>query len=460
MTNLILTNGLNFFQEMGFQLCKVIFSDLFGVFFILVLGYLLGRIVIKGVSLGSAGVFIIALVVGIIIKEVQPSINEALQSAFGTTVKVAADGTTKVEANLAMGWMTDKGAASTGFTMVKNIGLALFVTSVGLIAGPKFFRNFKSKAVAYIALGAIIVASATLCCVVITLADNNLDPATATGLLMGSLTSTPGFSAAQIVFDAQKQTVSAANGAAYPFGVLGVVFFVQIMPKIMRADMNKERALLLKVGAPKSANIDEPDQVNKDANAGEGEQVKKPKKLFELDKFGLCIFAVTVILGYVLGSISLKFSESIIFNLTSTGGFLIIGLIFGHFGKIGRLSLKVPDATLKVFREFGLVLFLTGSGFEGGLKFLELVSANPLVFLYGVIMTLIPMVIGFIVAKFGFKLCLLNNLGSITGGMTSTPALGSLINVAETEDVASAYAATYPIALILLVFVPQIMALL
>ena len=440
MTGLLLTQGLNFFQEMGLQLCKVIFSDLFGVFLILVLGYLLGRIKVKGVSLGSAGVFIMALVAGIVIKAVQPSLNEALAETFGTNAAG--------KANLAMGWMTDAGKASTSFTMVKNIGLALFVTSVGLIAGPKFFRNFKSKAVAYIALGGIIVVSATVCCIVLTLADKNLDAATATGLLMGSLTSTPGFSAAQGVFADQSAQVAAANGAAYPFGVLGVVFFVQLMPKILRSNMETERTLLLKNGAPKSGNIDEL------------EEVKKPEKLFELDKFGLCIFSITVLLGYLLGSITFKFSESILFNLTSTGGFLIIGLLFGHLGKIGKLSLKVPDATLKVFREFGLVLFLAGSGFEGGLAFLQLVSANPLVFLYGVIMTLVPMIIGFIIAKFCFKLCLLNNLGSITGGMTSTPALGSLIAVAETEDVASAYAATYPIALILLVFVPQIMALL
>lgn len=443
MTSLFLTQGLNFFQEMGLQLCKIIFSDLFGVFFILVIGYLLGRIAIKGVSLGSAGVFIMALVAGIVVKAVQPSINEALAEAFGTNAAG--------KANLAMGWMTGSGTdakASTSFTMVKNIGLALFVTSVGLIAGPKFFRNFKSKAVAYIGLGAIIVASATVCCIIITLVDKNLGAAKATGLLMGSLTSTPGFSAAQGVFADQSKQVAAANGAAYPFGVLGVVFFVQLLPKILRADMGKERTLLLKSGAPKSVNIDEL------------QEVKQPEKLFELDKFGLCIFSITVLFGYLLGAITLKFSESIIFNLTSTGGFLIIGLLFGHLGKIGKLSLKVPDATLKVFREFGLVLFLAGSGFEGGLAFLELVSANPLVFLYGVIMTLVPMVVGFIIAKFCFKLCLLNNLGSITGGMTSTPALGSLINVAETEDVASAYAATYPIALILLVFVPQIMSLL
>lgn len=432
MTNLFCTAGLSFFEEMGLQLLKVFYSDLFGVFLILLLGYMLGRIMIKGVSLGSAGVFIMALVVGIIVKEIQPAINDSLKSMFG-------------ESAYQMSWMTSAGKASTAFTTVKNIGLALFVTSVGLIAGPKFFRNFKSKAAAYIILGVVIIASATLTCITITAIDKGLDAATATGLLMGSLTSTPGFSAAQGVFAEKSGIVAAANGAAYPFGVLGVVLFVQLLPKILRADMGKERELLLKQGAPKGGDIDEVTEV------------KKPEKLFELDKFGLCIFSLTVIFGFILGSISFKFSESVIFNLTSTGGYLIIGLLFGHFGKIGNFSLRVPDSTLKVFRELGLVFFLAGSGFEGGLQFLELVSSNWIVFFYGILFTLIPMIIGFIIAKFCFKLCLLNNLGSITGGMTSTPALGSLIAVSESEDVASAYAATYPIALILLVFVPQVM---
>ena len=55
---------------------------------------------------------------------------------------------------------------------------------------------------------------------------------------------------------------------------------------------------------------------------------------------------------------------------------------------------------------------------------------------------------------------MLNNLGSITGVMTSTPALGTLINVAGTDDVASAYAATYPIALVCVVLVSQFIILL
>ncbi len=443
MNPMLCTKGLSFFEEMWFQLCKVMVSDIFGVFLILLLGYLLGRIKIKGVSLGSAGVFIMAIAIGIAATYLQGSINEALLARFGTK----ANG----DALLKMSWFSGVGAAtsvSAKFSLVKSMGLALFVTAVGLIAGPKFFRNFKSKAVAYIVLGAVIICTGTVTAVLITIIGD-ADPAIITGLLMGSLTSTPGFSAAQNVFSEQQAMVAAANGAAYPFGVIGVVLFVQLVPKMLRADMSKERELMALQGAPKGGDIDEVSEVAQPA-----------KKLFEIDKFGICIFALTVILGNIVGSISFKLSESIVFNLTATGGFLLVGLLFGHFGKIGRVSLRVPDSTLKVFRELGLVMFLTGSGFEGGLKFLELVSDMPIVFLYGVIMTIAPMIVGFFVAKYGFKLCLLNNLGSITGGMTSTPALGSLISVAESEDVASAYAATYPIALILLVFVPQIMNLL
>ena len=74
-------------------------------------------------------------------------------------------------------------------------------------------------------------------------------------------------------------------------------------------------------------------------------------------------------------------------------------------------------------------------------------------------MTVLPMIIGFFFAKYVLKLCLLNNLGSLTGGMTSTPALGTLINVAETDDVASSYAATYPVALIAVVLISQFIIL-
>ena len=75
-------------------------------------------------------------------------------------------------------------------------------------------------------------------------------------------------------------------------------------------------------------------------------------------------------------------------------------------------------------------------------------------------MTTIPMFVGFLIAFVLLKLPLLNCLGSITGGMTSTPALGTLISVAKSDDVASAYAATYPVALICVVLAAQFISML
>ena len=101
------------------------------------------------------------------------------------------------------------------------------------------------------------------------------------------------------------------------------------------------------------------------------------------------------------------------------------------------------------------MLFLIGAGVDGGVNLVSAVGDDPAIivwgFLGGVVMTMIPMVVGYIFGNKVLKLPLLNNLGSITGGMTSTPALGTLIATADTDDVAGAYASTYPIALVLIV---------
>ena len=77
-------------------------------------------------------------------------------------------------------------------------------------------------------------------------------------------------------------------------------------------------------------------------------------------------------------------------------------------------------------------------------------------FVYGVIITLISMIVGYFFASSALKLQLMTTLAAITGGMTSTPALGTLIALAGSEEVASAYAATYPFALICVVLATQI----
>lgn len=396
----------------GILSIKTISFLVFCVFVIAGLGYLLGRITIKGVSLGTAGVFIVALLFGAF-----------LYTPLANQLKVG--GATYV---------------SNALKIVENLGLILFVTSVGFIAGPSFFGDLKKNFKSYILLGVIIILVGGLSCAGCIIFDNkvygrDLEEVAAmlVGLLSGSLTSTPAFSAAKATVTQggaidYEAIVAVGHGIAYLFGVVGVVLFVQLVPKFAKADMDVERAKLSE-SAPEA-----------------------PSKLtgseLDLDPFGFCAFSLVAVLGVFFGSF--KFGN---FSLTTTGGCLILSLIFGHFQKIGKVSIMPQEATLKVFRELGLMLFLIGAGVAGGASFVK--YFEWVYFIYGIIMTLLPMIIGYIFAKFVLKLNLLNNLGSICGGMTSTPALGTLIGTAGTEKVAGAYASTYPIALVAVVLVSQ-----
>lgn len=400
----------------------------FCLFAIMAVGYSIGRIEIKGISLGTAGVFIVALLFGALF---YGDLAVQLPEYTGSALKI-----------------------------VENIGLILFVTSVGFIAGPKFFGNMKKNFKSYVLLGLVIILAggiSAVACIYFGRAmgetDNAKFASMVAGLLSGALTSTPAFSAAKATVAAQypsdlaaeyEAIVSVGNGISYIFGVVGVVLFVQLMPKILKADMEVERAKLTVA-----------------SETGAKKKVYNGK-LIEMDSYGIMPFALAAVIGIIVGMIKIPLSaqglSGTTFALTTTGGCLLMALIFGHFGRCGKINLMPPTTTLKVFRELGLVLFLMGAGIAGGAKFVEYFEL--MYFVYGAIMTILPLIIGFIFAKYVLKLSLLNTLGSITGGMTSTPALGTLIHVAGTEDVAAAYAATYPIALIAVVIVSQFVIIL
>lgn len=391
---------------------------LFFMFAIIFIGYLIGKINIKGVSLGTAAIFIVALVFG---------------HFKGVTV-----GYEGHEGCIA-GWAEKLGTIDTWFKIIQNIGLILFVTSVGLIAGPTFFKNLKKNAKSYILLGLLIIASGSLVTALITILVPNMTSAMAVGLMSGALTSTPAFAAAQGALEGSEfySEIAVGHAVAYPFGVIGVVLFVQIIPRLLKANMDHEKSLLAPVG-----DFDGEKSIS--------------TKLFTLDKFGCGAFALTVMVGLILGSITIPLPGGSSFSLGATGGPLIMGLIFGHFGHIGKLDLKVKEHLLSIFQEFGLVLFLIGAGIEGGAAFVDTLRVyGGLLFVWGALMTIVPLLVGFFFAKYVLKLSLLNNLGSITGGMTSTPALGALIQSSGTSNVASAYAATYPIALVSVVLASQ-----
>jgi putative transport protein len=187
-----------------------------------------------------------------------------------------------------------------------------------------------------------------------------------------------------------------------------------------------------------------------------------PKRRFVVDSLGLCALAFVLVVGVLVGAFRLPLTPAgysgVTFSLTSTGGVLLTGLVVGHVGHIGPVDVSFSQPTLKSLRELGLVLFLVGAGVSGGMRFAQYFKWDY--FFFGIAITVVPMVAAYLFARFVLKMDLLNNLGSIAGGMTSTPALGSLISLSGTDDVASAYAATYPITLIGVVISSQLLVLL
>ena len=121
---------------------------LLGAFFIAFLGYALGSIKIKGVSLGTAGVFLMALLCGYLFT--LPGLQ---------TVPILAK--FYIESG--------KAAAVTDYKFIESVGLVLFVTGVGFIAGPNFFHDLKKNAKSYVPLGAIIILIGSVCTVLFAL---------------------------------------------------------------------------------------------------------------------------------------------------------------------------------------------------------------------------------------------------------------------------------------------------
>ena len=168
-------------------------SNLMIVALTMTIGYLLGRVKVKGLSLGTSGILLAALVLG----------------HFGFVVSPD----------------------------IKNIGLACFVTAVGIIAGPTFFENFKKGALQYIFLGFLTIGIGAAVCVAV-IRISGLPTPLALGLLNGALTSTPGLAAA---LEATGDPIASVGyGIAYPFGVLGVVLFVQVLPTLLKTDASLE----------------------------------------------------------------------------------------------------------------------------------------------------------------------------------------------------------------------------
>ncbi|MDE6183329.1 MAG: transporter, partial [Rikenellaceae bacterium] len=162
----------------------------FALFVIVALGFMLGRIKIKGISLDVSAVIFVALLFG----------------HFGVVIPGA----------------------------LSDFGMVLFIFTIGIQAGPGFFRSFRTKGQSLVVISVVIVAVAVLSALAMR-AVFGLSQAETVGILTGALTSTPGLATAKEI--AGDQT-AVAYGIAYPFGVIGVILFVKLLPRLCRVDLD------------------------------------------------------------------------------------------------------------------------------------------------------------------------------------------------------------------------------
>lgn len=528
------------------MLTDLLNSSYFALFLIVALGFILGRIKFKGLSLDVSAVIFIALLFG----------------HFGVIIPKE----------------------------LGNFGLVLFIFTIGIQAGPGFFDSFRQKGKVLILVTLFIVGSACIAGLGMKYLLN-IDIPSIVGLIAGALTSTPGLAVA--IDSTQSPQASIAYGIAYPFGVIGVILFVKILPKILRINLDKEveriesernekfpalttgtfkvtnptlfgrtlaqvnlrsmtgavvsrikhdgqlsiptaqtvlaeSDLIKAVGTESSMEqltvlmgekleedlpldttqviesilltnksvigkslgylnlqqnfgctvtrvrrsgidlVPSPDLQLKFGDkllvVGENEGMKSVAKIFgnnekQLSDTDFFPIAMGIVLGVLFGKINISFSDNFSFSPGLTGGVLIVALVLSAIGKTGPIVWSMSASANQLLRQLGLLLFLAEVGTSAGSNLVStFLESGWTLFGVGIVITLVPMIVAVLAGYYLFKINLLDLLGTITGGMTSTPGLAAVDSMTDSNIPSVAYATVYPVAMVFLIIFIQVIA--
>ena len=374
------------------------------------LGLLLGKIKIAKISLGITWV----LFVGIIL------------SALGVTLN------------------------NNMLHIIKEFGLILFVTAVGLQVGPGFFKSFKKGGLAMNLMALVNVGLGVAVTVVIAkLANESL--ADMTGVYTGAITNTPGLSAAQqavtdLGIEGAADRLAAGYAVTYPLAVVGMIMTCILLRPLCKIDVKKEPTML---------ELENDSVVETHGRAS----VQAKKSINPLIPIFIIIAA-----GIVLGSIPIPVGMDAPLKLGLAGGPLVAAIIGSWLGvKKGWFDTDFTDGKgVHMLREVGIALFLAGVGLGAGGVFVATVTKHYIWVLYGVIITIVPPII---VATFGRLVLKMNYytlMGFIGGSHTDPPTLAFANNIAPEgcKLPNMGYATVYPLTMFLRIFTAQLLVLL
>jgi putative transport protein len=184
--------------------------------------------------------------------------------------------------------------------------------------------------------------------------------------------------------------------------------------------------------------------------------------LKELDETHFIPLFIGIALGIALGTLPIAvpgLPQPI--RLGLAGGPLVVALILGRVGRIGRQVWHMPVNTNLAFREFGIALFFAAVGLHAGAKFFTTVfSVTGLQWLLaGACVTVLPLALVGIVARAVWRMNFVDLCGLLAGSMTDPPALAFASNVAGSDAPTVAYATVYPLTTLLRIVSAQLLAI-
>lgn len=170
---------------------------------------------------------------------------------------------------------------------------------------------------------------------------------------------------------------------------------------------------------------------------------------------------ITIFVGILLGIIAGSFDVGYGMKLGLAGGPLVIAILLSRFGYKFKLITYTSSSASLLMRELGICLFLASVGISSGQGFAETVfNATGMCWvLWGVLITMIPLIIVGSIARGVYKLNFLTIMGLMSGGYTDPPALAYANNSSGNDAPAVAYSTVYPLTMFMRVVAAQVLIL-
>jgi len=331
--------------------------------------------------------------------------------------------------------------------IIKEFGLILFVTAVGLQVGPGFFKSFKKGGLALNTMALVNVALGVLITVIIAkVADQSLTDMA--GVYTGAITNTPGLSAAQqtvreLGMEGAADQLASGYAVAYPLAVVGMIVTCLLLRPLCRIDLAKEPTTEQMIEAAKE---------------------KGATPTSQRHKINLVPIFVIIAIGIILGSIPIPVGMSAPVKLGLAGGPLVVALIGSWLGvKKGWFTTDFTDSHgVWMLREVGIALFLAGVGLSAGGSFVSTIQGGGYLWvLYGVIITMVPPLLVGLFGRLVLKVNYYTLMGFIGGSHTDPPTLAFANNMAPEgcKLPNTGYATVYPLTMFLRIFTAQLLVL-